>query len=155
MAVDQRWINGAGLAGCNPDYLIGRTVAAQGYGKGMVEAYKKKSMGTDVFVINFGTGGGRDIQELKLRRSKHPAGIDFKLYDNFNVAAPWTYGCDPAGTPERGWGEETKLTKPQVQAFLALKKELASVLPSTGEGERGERTVLIRRWRGRKLRAPD
>ena len=125
MAVEQRWINGCGLAGCNPDYIVGRTVAAQGYGKGQVEAYKRKKLATDVFVINFGTGGGRDIQELKLRRTYMPAGVDFRLYDNFNPAQPWKYGCDPAGLPERGWGEETKLTKPQVTAFQKLRGELS------------------------------
>lgn len=154
---EQKWINGCGLAGCNPDYIVGRTVAAQGYGKGTVEAYKRKKMATDVFVINFGTGGGRDIQELKLRRTYIPQGVDFRLFDNYNPASPWKYGCDPAGLPERGWGEETKLTKPQVQAFQKLRGELQDVLPKIDAGQRDTRTdmMLLRFLRARNFEVVD
>ena len=91
----QRWVDGSGLAGSDPEKLVGKLVACRGYGKGRVEKYNKNRVGQDTFSVNLGVNGGRDTHSLKLRRWRTGAsGVEFKVADEFDPKQPHRYSCE-------------------------------------------------------------
>jgi hypothetical protein len=64
----ERWVDGAGVASTNPVSLIGKVVAAKGYGKGIVTKHNRKTGRPDTWTIDFGLNGGHDYIDVKLMR---------------------------------------------------------------------------------------